>query len=650
MAGSKDPRSGDTERAKLQAEADKLAHENERMTARLKAVEEKIGRITKRPTLGDKLKAALLSGKNDPLTKLATERDQLMQALGENRKQQEAVAGRLAPQPKVTFAEEVQTLGPKNTVPSQTEPPKPIDGRSRRDSLSGEDLEKPKISQAYEEIELRSSAPSLSQTEDPLRQDVPDGYKPESRTRRFTPSQQEDESPLRQDVSRGYLPDEQLQSEGNDEVNMSSGTTTISREENTLNSPSRVSKGYVDAEQPSGSTTVTQKENPLRSESRTGYIDGNDTPTVRGDSLEPVHVDTYAVTNENSKNADLEQYITPTEAQKSYTEVELGSSKQEVDDLSGEPSLGVKGPKLKGDPNFKMKSLEKEFAEGEKNARSTKVKVGGQEVTVQEKEWLFNMANKQKREKGELEFTREEWDLDWARKQATTQYFNDEQRSSHEVHVKHGKLRQGSGTERMKQGDHIFVMDGKGQIYTAKDTELTSQMDHRGRKAHVHHSSFTAGEDVAGAGELQIGKDGTLKGVSDRSGHYKPREEQTKQTLEAIEQQGVSLDNVKFTMDRGEKRIGGMAKEFLQGQVTPEEQQHRQERIDSGKSVSDLSGTMEKTFKDRHNVVDQIKKEGTSVRDSLRKTGHLDMIEKAQQQGMGKVVDTPPKKGVGGLG
>ncbi|QIF00047.1 hypothetical protein [Roseimicrobium sp. ORNL1] len=65
--------------------------------------------------------------------------------------------------------------------------------------------------------------------------------------------------------------------------------------------------------------------------------------------------------------------------------------------------------------------------------------------------------------------------------------------------------------------------------------------------------------------------------------------------------------------------------------------------------MSDLSGAMEKTFKDRHNVVDQIKKEGTSVRDSLRKTGHLDKIEKAQQQGMGNVIDTPLKKGVGGV-
>jgi hypothetical protein len=614
MAGSsKDPKSGDTEHAKLRAEADKLARENERMSARLKAVEEKIGRIMKRPTLGDKLKAALLSGKNDPLAKLATERDRLMQALGENRKQQEVVAAKLAPQPKVTFAEEVQTLGSKNTAPSQMEPPKPIDGHSRRDSLSGEDLEKPIISKGY----------------GPLRQDVTDGYKPESRTRSFSVSVSEEEDPLRQDVSDGYKPESRTRSFG------------VSQDGGPLRK--NVSDGYEETNMSSGPTSLSQDDS-LRSDVSDGYDDVQVRTGAKFDVEDP-----YAEINENSKNEHLNL---ESEVPKAYEEVELRSpsiGKMESE-IGEEGSLGVKGPKLKGDPNFKMKSLEKEFVEGEKNARSTKVKVGGQEVTVQEKDWLFKVANEQMREKGKPEFTREEWDMDWARKQATTQYFNDEQRSSHEVNVKHGKLRQGSGTERMKQGDHIFVMDGKGQIYTAKDTELTSQMDHRGRKAHVHHSSFTAGEDVAGAGELQVGKDGTLKGVSDRSGHYKPGEEQTKQTLEAIEQQGVSLDNVKFTMDRGEKKVGGMAREFLQGQVMPEEQQHRQAQIDSGKQVSDVSGVMEKTFKDRHNVVDQIKGKGPSVRDSLKKTDNAEKNELRQQQGMGKVVPTPPKKGVGGVG
>lgn len=52
------------------------------------------------------------------------------------------------------------------------------------------------------------------------------------------------------------------------------------------------------------------------------------------------------------------------------------------------------------------------------NARSTKVKVEGHDVTVQEKDWLLKVANEQMRKEGKPEFTQEEWDRDWARKQA----------------------------------------------------------------------------------------------------------------------------------------------------------------------------------------------------------------------------------------
>ena len=60
--------------------------------------------------------------------------------------------------------------------------------------------------------------------------------------------------------------------------------------------------------------------------------------------------------------------------------------------------------------------------------------------------------------------------------------------------------------------------------------------------------------------------------------------------------------------------------------------------------MSDTSQVMEKTFKDRHNVVDQIKAKGENVRSALKKTGNLERIEREQQQGL---VDRVKQEGVG---
>ncbi|RBP35207.1 hypothetical protein DES53_1247 [Roseimicrobium gellanilyticum] len=601
MAGSsKEPKSRATGHTTPEAEKEKLTRENDKLSARLAAVEEKMGRITRTPTLGDKFKAAVLPKKHDPLAKLAMEREQLIQSLRTNREQQEAVASKLNPPPKVRFAEEPETLGPKNTVSGPSLTPSQSPTTNVTPPLSQEeDPLRHDVSNGYQ-VDTRVRSFNLPQEESPLRQDVSDGYQVDNRTRSFTPSQKVD-GPLKGDVSKGYV---------DADVNVSSGTTSVSQN-NAL-------RGDVSGETLRAPFTSTK-----------GYIDISGEP-IEEDDLQPDVVQTsiedpYAETNEEAR------LIAVSEQESLQTGV--GDVAQEEGQV-----IGTKKPE---GATFKMKSLEKQYLEKEKNAPSTTVKIDGKEVTVREKEWLFEVANEKRRQDGMPEITEEEWDKNLAHRQATTQYFNDEQRSKHEVNVKGGKLQQGSG--KMKHGSHVFVMNGEGQIYAKQD--ISSAMDQRGRKAHVHHSSFLAGEDVAGAGELEVRRDGTLKGVTDRSGHYKPGEEQTKQALETLEHQGVSMDNVKFTMDRGEEKTTGMAKEFLQGQVTPEEQQHRQERIDSGKSVSDVSGAMEKTFKERHNVVDEVRKKGESVRDSLRKTDNAAKNETRLQQGMGKVVTTP-KKGV----
>ncbi len=149
------------------------------------------------------------------------------------------------------------------------------------------------------------------------------------------------------------------------------------------------------------------------------------------------------------------------------------------------------------------------------------------------------------------------------------------------------------GDSLKKGGEHIFVMDGEGQLFAKEAQQALNQKDDTGRGVHVHHSSFLAGEAVAGAGEMKIDQQGFVKEVTDRSGHYKPGEAQTTQTLGELENKGVNLNNVKFTMDRGADKTTGMAKEYQQGG--------------------------EQTFKARHTMADELKERGQSVREMLDK-------------------------------
>ena len=60
-----------------------------------------------------------------------------------------------------------------------------------------------------------------------------------------------------------------------------------------------------------------------------------------------------------------------------------------------------------------------------------------------------------------------------------------------------------------------------------------------------HHSSFMAGQPVSFAGELQV-TDGMLRVVTNKSGHYKPTEENAFVQLLFFQRKGVPLDNVTF--------------------------------------------------------------------------------------------------------
>jgi len=122
-------------------------------------------------------------------------------------------------------------------------------------------------------------------------------------------------------------------------------------------------------------------------------------------------------------------------------------------------------------------------------------------------------------------------------------YFDDAERAEARLFVKDGKLfdatgkpfhtAEGASVHTGGQGRAIFVMDKDGNIFASNYQEV-------GR---MHHSSFLAGQPVAGAGELGV-ENGTLRLITNRSGHYHPTDVHQEQVLRWLQQQGVDISAV----------------------------------------------------------------------------------------------------------
>lgn len=82
-------------------------------------------------------------------------------------------------------------------------------------------------------------------------------------------------------------------------------------------------------------------------------------------------------------------------------------------------------------------------------------------------------------------------------------------------------------------GRAIFAMDSRGDLYSSPHHVL-------GR---FHHSSFLAGEPVAGAGEIEA-RAGRVLLISDHSTHYRPARRFTEQVVDSLARQGASVDDI----------------------------------------------------------------------------------------------------------
>jgi hypothetical protein len=128
----------------------------------------------------------------------------------------------------------------------------------------------------------------------------------------------------------------------------------------------------------------------------------------------------------------------------------------------------------------------------------------------------------------------------WASSFRTVQYDADlERRNMSRVQFRGGLLYMPNGklldtrnmvTAHSGPGFAIFVMSAEGHIHAGSHAV-----------GHRHHSSFLAGGDVAGAGELKV-LDGRLLWISNKSGHYQPDLFMLLQVIQELKTAGVPLN------------------------------------------------------------------------------------------------------------
>lgn len=129
----------------------------------------------------------------------------------------------------------------------------------------------------------------------------------------------------------------------------------------------------------------------------------------------------------------------------------------------------------------------------------------------------------------------------WERSMATVVYDHDPVlRNMTRIHLSGGRLfsdeactrpldTRGMVTQFSGPGFAIFVMSERGNLHVASHSV-----------GHRHHSSLLAGESVAAAGEL-ICRDGVLRWLSNKSGHYRPGVGHLLQVLHQLQKKGIPM-------------------------------------------------------------------------------------------------------------
>jgi hypothetical protein len=128
-------------------------------------------------------------------------------------------------------------------------------------------------------------------------------------------------------------------------------------------------------------------------------------------------------------------------------------------------------------------------------------------------------------------------------KPVVTALKGDAERTPYELHGG-GSLTQGQSKEPYDTsalfskfkglGWAIYVMDAGGRLFAAQH-----------KVGLFHHSSFLAGGNVSGAGEIKV-VNGTLEGITNKSGHYTPTTSEMLQVFAELTHRGVDITTVTY--------------------------------------------------------------------------------------------------------
>lgn len=125
-------------------------------------------------------------------------------------------------------------------------------------------------------------------------------------------------------------------------------------------------------------------------------------------------------------------------------------------------------------------------------------------------------------------------------------YLTSRERAQFKVEVQGGLLMQ-NGQPMNTKGNNLFVMDGKGNIYSADKNQVG------------HHSAMLAGNPAAAAGFIEV-KNGVLKYVTSSSGHYQPTKDYMLQFKKEMQSKGVDFTNVDETFGVTSKQFQANAR------------------------------------------------------------------------------------------
>ncbi|PUZ64359.1 hypothetical protein GQ55_3G137600 [Panicum hallii var. hallii] len=115
-------------------------------------------------------------------------------------------------------------------------------------------------------------------------------------------------------------------------------------------------------------------------------------------------------------------------------------------------------------------------------------------------------------------------------------YLGPKERQEYEVVVESGKLvykKNGAFVQTLGDSKWIFVLSTTKALYVGQK-----------KKGSFQHSSFLAGGAITSAGRLVV-KEGILKAIWPYSGHYMPTEENFREFIRYLEENGVDLTDVK---------------------------------------------------------------------------------------------------------